>query len=111
MSARWGKSGPRWDGSVHAKLDDIAKTSNIADMKTIVLNPTAAKALAKLSEDARERISEALHRYAIDGAGDTKAMTGTPTVRLRVGDYRIIFDETATTIVVLAVGHRREIYR
>lgn len=42
---------------------------------------------------------------------DTKAMTGTPTVRLRVGDDRIIFDETAATITVLAIGHRRDIYR
>jgi len=31
--------------------------------------------------------------------------------RFRVGDYRIIFDVEETMIVVLAVGHRREIYK
>jgi len=30
--------------------------------------------------------------------------------RLRVGDYWIIFVETAVAISVRAVGHRREIY-
>jgi len=38
-------------------------------------------------------------------------MAGTSVVRLRIGDYRAIFDETANTITVLAIGHRREIYR
>ena len=29
----------------------------------------------------------------------------------RVGDFRIVFDVEGETVVVLAVGHRREIYR
>jgi mRNA interferase RelE/StbE len=29
---------------------------------------------------------------------------------LRVGDWRVIFDETRDTIIVIAVGHRREVY-
>jgi len=31
--------------------------------------------------------------------------------RYRVGDYRIIFDVEDDTIVVIAIGHRREIYK
>lgn len=31
--------------------------------------------------------------------------------RFRVGDYRITFDVDDNTIVILAVGHRREIYK
>ena len=80
-------------------------------MKTIVLNPSAARALDRLPAAIRQRIADALHSYAIDGSGDTRAMRGTPTVRLRVGDYRVIFDETDETITVLALGHRRDIYR
>ncbi len=80
-------------------------------MKTIILNSSAAKVLDGLPPDIRSRITEALDTYAILGTGDTKAMSGTPTVRLRVGDYRVIFDETASTIVVLALGHRRDVYR
>ncbi len=31
--------------------------------------------------------------------------------RFRVGDYRIIFDLEDETIIILSVGHRREIYK
>ncbi|WP_428548836.1 type II toxin-antitoxin system RelE family toxin [Roseiarcus sp.] len=32
-------------------------------------------------------------------------------MRLRVGDWRIIFDVRRAEIVILAIAHRREIYR
>ena len=40
-------------------------------------------------------------------------LTGSNRYRLRVGDYRIIytFDAPANVLHLLAVGHRREIYR
>lgn len=31
--------------------------------------------------------------------------------RFRVGDYRVVFDVMEDTMVILAVGHRREIYK
>ena len=80
-------------------------------MKTIILNPSAARSLDKLPDFAREQINAAINAYAMQGTGDTKAMVGTPTVRLRSGDLRVIFDETAVSITILALGNRREIYR
>jgi len=80
-------------------------------VKTIVLSASAARAFDKLTLTAQRQVSEALDTYAARGIGDTKAMVGSPTVRLRSGDFRIIFDEDATHIVVLALGDRREIYR
>ena len=80
-------------------------------MKTIVLTTSAAKALDKLSHFARQQLEDALDAYAMPGVGDTKAMVGAPTVRLQSGDFRVIFDEEPTRIVVLALGRRREIYR
>ena len=40
-------------------------------------------------------------------------MAGSDRYRLRVGDYRVIyrFDEAKGEIYLVAVGHRREIYR
>jgi mRNA interferase RelE/StbE len=40
-------------------------------------------------------------------------MTGSDRCRLRVGNYRVIyrFDVAKNEIYLLAVGHRREIYR
>jgi mRNA interferase RelE/StbE len=45
-----------------------------------------------------------------DGHGDVKRLKGQAGARLRVGDWRVIFYEEGGTIVVAAVGHRREIY-
>ena len=33
------------------------------------------------------------------------------TYRFRVGNYRIVFDITGNTLIVQAVGHRKDIYR
>lgn len=33
------------------------------------------------------------------------------TYRFRAGDYRIIFDIEGSNVVILRVGHRREIYK
>ena len=80
-------------------------------MKLVVVLPSAAKSLDRLAEPVRSNIVEALSSYALGKAGDTKMMVGTPTVHMRVGDYRIFFDETSLHIDVFAIGHRREIYR
>ncbi len=80
-------------------------------MKTIVLQSLAAKTLDKMNQTARMQILDAIHTYAMTGRGDTKAMAGSPTVRMRTGDFRIIFDEDPEKITILALGHRREIYR
>jgi mRNA-degrading endonuclease RelE of RelBE toxin-antitoxin system len=98
-------------GLLNPSLAHIADLSDIAQVKTIVLSPSAAKAFDKLTLSARVQCRDALNAYAIQGVGDTKTMVGTPTVRLRSGDFRIIFDEEATRIVVQALGHRKDIYR
>lgn len=33
------------------------------------------------------------------------------TYRFRIGDYRVIFDLDGRDVVILRVGHRREVYR
>jgi mRNA interferase RelE/StbE len=33
------------------------------------------------------------------------------TYRFRIGDYRVIFDLEGNDVIVLRVGHRKEIYR
>jgi len=40
----------------------------------------------------------------------SKKLKGQSRARLRVGDWRVVFYQEAETIVVVAVGHRREIY-
>jgi mRNA interferase RelE/StbE len=83
----------------------------MSPVKTIVLGPGAAKAFDKLDGVAQRQVADALHQYAIRGFGDVKAMVGTNTARLRIGDYRVIFDEEPERVIVLALGHRKDIYR
>jgi mRNA interferase RelE/StbE len=79
-------------------------------MKPIVFTATSARQWAKLSSDVRRRIDARLTEFAMTGHGDVKRLKGRVGSWLRVGDWRMIFYEDQGTIVVAAVGHRREIY-
>jgi hypothetical protein len=45
-----------------------------------------------------------------DNIGDVKALKGAAGMRLRSGDWRVLFTIKANTITIHAVGHRRDIY-
>jgi putative component of toxin-antitoxin plasmid stabilization module len=49
-------------------------------------------------------------QIAETGAGDVKALKGVAGMRLRAGDWRVLFTIEANTITIHAVGHRRDIY-
>ena len=75
-------------------------------MKTIILSSAAAKDLDGLPQDARERVEAGLHRYTMMGQGDVTALRGRDGFRLRIGSYRVIFEEDATTILAIYIGRR-----
>ncbi len=75
-------------------------------MKTIILTPGAAKDLDALAWDARQQVEAGLSRYAMTGQGDVKALQGRDGYRLRIGAFRVIFDEDATTILAIYIGRR-----
>lgn len=79
-------------------------------MRSIVFTPAALRRWTKLSATVRARIRTRLEAFAATGRGDVKALKGRAGMRLRVGDWRVIFYEDGDTIVVVAVGHRRNIY-
>ena len=76
-------------------------------MKTIIFSHAAAKDLDGLSSDAREAVQTGLIRYAMTGEGDVKPLSGRAGFRLRIGNYRIIFDEDASTILAIYIGRRQ----
>lgn len=80
-------------------------------MKTIAYTISARKALRKLPAAARAQIEDRRHRCASTGVGDVKRLVGRDGARLRVGDFRVIFVETAEVIEVRAVGDRRDVNR
>jgi len=80
-------------------------------VKTITYTAHADRQLAATAPDVRDRIEAKIERYAELGEGDVKAMKGSPTLRLRVGSYRVIFTENLEILDVLDVGHRSHIYQ
>lgn len=75
-------------------------------MKTIVLSVSAARDLDNLPADARKQVSEGMITYAISGRGDVKRLSGRDAYGLRIGRYRVIFDEDRTTILAIYIGKR-----
>jgi len=76
----------------------------------IVFTAAATRQWLNLSNDVRQRLNAKLLAFAQTGQGDVKRLKGRAGSRLRVGDWRIVFYTEDNTIVVVAVGHRREIY-
>jgi mRNA interferase RelE/StbE len=76
----------------------------------ITFTAAAARQWLKLSPDVRRRLDIKLWAFAQTRQGDIKRLKGRAGARLRVGDWRVVFYIEGDTIVVAAVGHRREIY-
>jgi mRNA interferase RelE/StbE len=79
----------------------------------LVYTQRASKDIQKLEPKVKSRIGKALLRFEADPLGYAKSLANADlgNYRFRVGDYRIIFDLVADKIVVLRVGHRRDIYK
>ena len=79
----------------------------------LVYTLRAVKDIKRLDPSVRQRIGKTLLRYEEDPLGYAEKLVDSKlgTYRFRIGEYRVIFDIEGDDIVVLRVGHRREIYR
>jgi mRNA interferase RelE/StbE len=82
-------------------------------LKRIQLHPGVAGEIRAIEQRTAMRILHALHRYAETGDGDVKRLTGVfdGLLRLRVGSWRVVFDETSDAINVHRVRDRKDAYR
>ncbi len=82
-------------------------------MKKIIIVPQARTDVRRIDRETALRILAALDRFARTGEGDIKKLQGdSGDLRLRVGDYRVRFNEEPPgTILVHSVLHRSEAYR
>jgi mRNA interferase RelE/StbE len=74
----------------------------------------AAREFDALDSSVRDRVEAALDRLSLDPLAvrnQIKRLKGDTAMRLRVGDWRIIFEISRSEIIVLAIAHRREVYR
>lgn len=76
--------------------------------------PESARAeLRGVDREVAVRIVRGLTRYGESGEGDIKALSGewNGYFRLRVGDFRVIFQATPDEITIVRVRHRSDVYR
>lgn len=77
--------------------------------------PAAVLQLRKLDPPVRRRIQAVVELLseAPRPAGAMMLVGGAGEWRVRTGDYRVIYEirDRVLVVLVLAIGHRREIYR
>ena len=80
----------------------------------IVLRPAALRTLRKINPADQDRIRGAIALLAHDPRPPgARALRGRDALRVRVGNYRIIYTvrDDVLQVLVVAIGHRREVYR
>ncbi|MGH7966644.1 MAG: type II toxin-antitoxin system RelE family toxin [Candidatus Binatia bacterium] len=82
---------------------------------TVELSNRAKRDLASLSAELQTRIIKALRTLETNPrpSGIEKLKGENNAYRLRVGDYRILYEvyDKVLLVLVVKIGHRREVYR
>lgn len=81
---------------------------------SVSIKQSAVKALAKIVRDDRLRIIEAIDQLAANpAAGGVLKGEYAGLRRIRVGNYRVVYEvqDQQFIVLVIRVGHRREVYR
>jgi len=79
-------------------------------MYDIIFTEKVERELGKLEKSIQERIFAVLERVKIRPESYFKRLVGEKAYKLRVGDYRVIADILDDKIIILNVGHRRNVY-
>lgn len=84
-------------------------------MYQVLLERAAERDLRRLSADVHERVIDAIKGLAANPrpAGCRKLVGSKNDWRIRVGDYRVLYEiaDTIRIVRVNRVRHRREVYR
>lgn len=79
----------------------------------VILSRKAEKELAKLSTQAQIRIAEALLELGENPRPyGYRELKGEDAFRVRVGDYRIIYEiqDDILLVYIVRIGHRKDVY-
>ncbi len=80
----------------------------------VILPKTVQKQLDRLPDDVARRILARLAELElVPRPPDVKKLKGRSAWRIRVGDYRVIYEihDREFVILVVTAAHRREVYR
>lgn len=80
----------------------------------IEFTTSAKKELKKLSPQIRLSIVRAIYKLQLNPIeGKVRPMVGTKSWRLRVGEYRVVYDilDKRLLVLIIRVRHRKDAYR
>lgn len=75
-------------------------------MYKVVLTNRSVKDLKKIGERDRKTIGEKIKIFSQNPLNHARKLNDK-----RIGDYRIVFDLDGDTVVILRIGHRKNIYQ
>jgi mRNA interferase RelE/StbE len=78
---------------------------------TVKWEKSALKQAKSLEPEMRKRIWAAVRKVKEEKATIKKLSGREGEFRIRVGDYRVVFDLVGDVATIIDVGHRREVYR
>lgn len=80
---------------------------------TLLYTRSAFSDIQKLDRVVKKKIKKKIEVYSTRPLINAKRLINPKigTHRWRIGDYRVVFDLNGKNIVILRIGHRREIYR
>ncbi|MCP2730857.1 type II toxin-antitoxin system RelE/ParE family toxin [Symplocastrum sp. BBK-W-15] len=77
----------------------------------VEFKPKAIKDLQEITLNIQEQIISKIEVMQNDLHGDVKRLTNfTPEYRLRVGDYRVLFEVDKQAIIIYRIKHRSKAY-
>ncbi|HEX8891019.1 MAG TPA: type II toxin-antitoxin system RelE/ParE family toxin [Pyrinomonadaceae bacterium] len=77
----------------------------------IEFKPRAVKDLEAIDRQIARRVIEKIRGLENNLAGDVKRLSNfTPEYRLRVGDYRVLFEIEGDRVIIYRVKHRSRAY-
>jgi len=78
----------------------------------VYFKPQAEKDIKLFPSKIKSRIIDKIEEMSDDLKGDVKHLTVmTPEFRLRMGDYRVLFEIEGNTIIIYRIVHRKDAYR
>jgi len=79
----------------------------------LIYTRKAEKDIEKLPRETKSRIGKKLKELSANPIENSEKLSDSKlgSYRFRIGNYRIIFDLLGAEIVILRVGHRKDIYR
>lgn len=82
-------------------------------MRAITYSKSVLKILRRLPANEATRIRAKVSQYAQDPSSlgnNVKSLKGSPYIRLRIGDWRVIMDDRGHVLAIIALGVRGNIY-